>query len=101
MDYKQILKAILIRVVKTWCQAFVGVIGVDAVKTLGEVNWKYAFSVATCAAIVCFFWNLGANLPEVKLTKTLYAYDNDPDNEPDEEEEPDEDLEEGDEQWHC
>lgn len=86
VDYKEILKAILVRVVKTWCQAFVGVVGVDAVKTLGEVNWKYALSVATCAAIVCFFWNLGASLPEVKLADTLYALDNEPDEEDEEEE---------------
>lgn len=79
MNYKEILKAILIRVVKTWCQAFVGVVGVDAVKTLGEVDWKYALSVATCAAIVCFVWNLGSGLPEVDLTDTLYALDNVPD----------------------
>jgi hypothetical protein len=71
-------KALLIRTVKTWCQAFVGVIGVDTVKTLGDVDWKYALSVATLAAVVCFIWNLGAGLPEVKLANTLYALDNDP-----------------------
>lgn len=79
-------KAILIRTLKTWCQAFVGVIGIDSVKTLGDVDWKYALSVATLAAIVCFFWNLGAGLPEVKLTQTLYDLDNDPEDDADEEE---------------
>jgi hypothetical protein len=95
MDYKEILKAILIRVVKTWCQAFVGATGVDAgaiilgietMRTLSEVDWKYAASVATAAAIVCFIWNLGANLPEVRLADTLYALENDPDEEDEEDE---------------
>lgn len=79
-------KAILIRTLKTWCQAFVGVIGIDSFNTLGDVDWKYALSVATLAAIVCFFWNLGAGLPEVKLTQTLYDLDNDPEDDADEEE---------------
>ena len=85
----------LIRTLKTWCQAFVGVIGIDAFKTLGDVDWKYALSAATLAAIVCFFWNLGAGLPEVKLTETLYALDNDPFDEDEEEEDDEEEEEEG------
>ena len=63
---KEFWKAILIRVIKTWCQSFVAVIGVEA-KTLGEVNWEYALSVATLAAIVCLVWNIGTGLPEVEL----------------------------------
>ena len=62
---KEFWKALMIRVAKTWCQAFVGVIGVDTMRTLGEVNWLYALSVATTAAIICFVWNLGIGLPEV------------------------------------
>ena len=88
---KEFLKAILIRTTKTWCQAFVGVIGIDSVKTLGDVNWAYALSVASLAAIVCFFWNLGAGLPEVKLQETLYSLDNVV-NEEEEEDEEDEDF---------
>ena len=80
-------KALLIRTVKTWCQAFVGVVGVDTVKTLGDVNWSYALSVATLAAIVCFVWNLGAGLPEVQLAETLYSLDNIPFDEDDDDEE--------------
>ena len=79
-------KALLIRTVKTWCQAFVAVIGIDSFKTLGDVDWKYALSVATLAAIVCFFMNLGAGLPEVKLTQTVQALDNDPEDFGDDEE---------------
>lgn len=70
-------KALLIRTVKTWCQAFVGAIGGSATY-LSEVNWKLAFSAATLAAVICFVWNLGTGLPEVALTDTLYALDNDP-----------------------
>lgn len=93
-------KALLIRTAKTWCQAFVSVVGVDGHgRTISDINWKLAFSVATVAAIICFVWNLGAGLPEVALADTLYALDNDPDEEDDIEEVGDgtEDDEEGDE----
>jgi hypothetical protein len=86
---KEFWKALLIRTVKTWCQAFVGAIGGTAT-ILSDVNWKVALSGATLAAIICFFWNLGTGLPEVKLTDTLYALDNDPFDE-------DDDFEDGDE----
>ncbi len=86
---KDFWKALLIRTVKTWCQAFVGAIGGTAT-VLSDVNWKVALSGATLAAVICFFWNLGTGLPEVKLSDTLYALDNDPDADEDE-------LEEGEE----
>ena len=75
---KEFFKALLTRTVKTWCQAFVAVVGIDTMKSLGEINWLYALSVASTAAIICFVWNLGAGLPEVKLAETLYALDNEP-----------------------
>lgn len=79
---KNFWKALLIRTAKTWCQAFVAAVGVDyAGKTLSDIEWKTALSVATVAAIICFAWNLGAGLPEVKLAETLYVLDNDPDEE--------------------
>ena len=88
---KDFWKALLIRVAKTWCQAFVATVGVDyAGRTLADIEWKTALSVATVAGIICFFWNLGAGLPEVQLTETLCALDNDPDADEDE-------LEEGEE----
>ena len=71
-------KALLIRTVKTWCQAFVGAIGGTAT-VLSDVNWSVALSGATLAAIICFVWNLGTGLPEVKLQQTLYDLDNEPD----------------------
>lgn len=77
-------KALMIRTVKTWCQAFVGAIGGSATY-LSEVNWKLAVSAATLAAVICFFWNLGAGLPEVKLADTISALDNDPYDDEDEE----------------
>lgn len=74
---KEFWKALLIRTAKTWCQAFVATVGVDyAGRTLGEINWVYALSVATVAAIICFVWNLGSGLPEVQLQQTLYDLDN-------------------------
>lgn len=85
-------KALLIRTIKTWCQAFVGAIGGTAT-VLSDVNWQVALSGATLAAIICFFWNLGTGLPEVKLAETIYDLDNDPIDEDEEEE----DEEEGEE----
>lgn len=91
---REFWKALLIRTVKTWCQAFVGSIGGTAT-VLSDVNWMVALSGATLAAVICFFWNLGTGLPEVELQQTLYDLDNDPE-EYEEDEEYDED-EEGDE----
>ena len=69
---KDFWKALLIRVIKTWCQAFVGVVGVDgAGRTLAEVDWGFAISAATVAAIICLVWNIGSGLPEVKYTHNL------------------------------
>lgn len=85
---KEFWKALFIRVIKTWCQAFVGAIGSTAT-VLSDVNWTVVMSTATLAAIICFFWNLGAGLPEVQLADTLYDLDNDPFEE--------DDFEEGDE----
>lgn len=73
---KEFFKALLIRTLKTWCQAFVGAIGTTA-SLMSEVNWKVALSTATLAAIMCFLWNFAAGLPEVQLADTLYALDND------------------------
>lgn len=69
---KEFWVALLIRVIKTWCQAFVGIVGVDgAGRTLSEVDWKFAASAATVAAIICLVWNIGAGLPEVKFKNYL------------------------------
>lgn len=89
---KEFWKALLIRTVKTWCQAFVGAIGGTAT-VLSDVNWHVALSGATLAAVICFFWNLGTGLPEVKLTETLYALDNEPYDEEEEGEDEDGDIE--------
>lgn len=69
---KDFWKALLIRVIKTWCQAFVGIVGVDgAGRTLAQVDWGFAVSAATVAAIICLVWNIGSGLPEVKFTNEL------------------------------
>ena len=77
--HKDFWKALFIRVAKTWCQTFCAVVGVDGgIRSFSEIDWKFALSAATVSAIICFFWNLGAGLPEVQLADTLYALDNDP-----------------------
>lgn len=81
---RDFFKALMIRTLKTWCQAFVGGIGGTAT-LLSDVNWMVALSSATLAAVICFVWNLGAGLPEVKLAETLYSLDNVIDEEEDEE----------------
>lgn len=69
---KDFWKALLIRVIKTWCQAFVGIVGVDgAGRTLAQVDWGFAVSAATVAAIICLVWNIGSGLPEVQYSKSL------------------------------
>lgn len=69
-------KALMIRVVKTWCQAFGGCLA--GATLMSDVNWKMAFSAACMAAIICLVWNLAAGLPEVNLERTLYSLDNNP-----------------------
>lgn len=80
---KDLIKAVLIRTAKTWCQTFVGAVGGTATM-LSDVNWGVVFSTATLAAVLCFVWNIGTGLPEVKLADTLYALDNDIDEDDDE-----------------
>ena len=76
---KDFWKALLIRTIKTWCQAFVGVVGIDSGgRSLTDVDWKLAFSAATLAAIICFVWNIAIGLPEAKLAETLDDLDNEP-----------------------
>ena len=92
---KEFWKALLFRTIKTWCQAFIGYVGIDSGgRSLTDVDWAMALSVATLAAIICFVWNLSIGLPEVKLAETLYALDNDPYNEEEDDEEDDETDEE-------
>ena len=90
-------KAALIRAIKTFAQAMVAQIGAGSVGIV-QFDWVGALSVSAMAAVLSIFTSL-AGLPEVQLTETLYALDNDPDEEDEIEEVGDgtEDDEEGDE----
>lgn len=95
-------KALFIRVLKTWCQAFIGVISYDATKmTVPAFDWSYVISVATRTAIVCLIWNLAVGLPEVdmaKLLSALYSVDDEDDEDDEEDEDEDEDEEDDEEE---
>ena len=84
---KNFWKAALIRAIKTFAQAMVAQIGAGSVGIV-SFDWVGALSVSAMAAVLSIFTSL-AGLPEVQLTETLYALDNDPDADEDE-------LEEGD-----
>lgn len=94
---KNFWKAALIRAIKTFAQAMVAQIGAGSVGIV-QFDWVGALSVSAMAAVLSIFTSL-AGLPEVQLTETLYALDNDPDEEDEIEEVGNgtEDDEEGDE----
>ena len=82
---KEFWKAALIRAIKTFAQAMVAQIGAGSVGIV-TFDWVGALSVSAMAAVLSIFTSL-AGLPEVQLTNTLYALDNDPDDYDDEEDE--------------
>lgn len=84
---KEFWKAAFIRAAHTWLQAFLSAIPTTAA-VLSDVNWKVALSAATLAAVISLGKSVIVGLPEVKLTDTLYALDNDP---PEEDEDFDDD----------
>lgn len=82
---KNFWKAAMVRAVKTFAQAMVAQIGAGSVGIV-TFDWVGALSVSAMAAVLSLFTSL-AGLPEVQLTETLYALDNDPDDDEDELEE--------------
>lgn len=74
---KDFWKAAFIRAAHTWWEAFFAAIPATA-SVLSDVNWKVAASAATLAAILSLGKSVIAGLPEVRLSETLYALDNDP-----------------------
>ena len=76
---KNFWKAAAIRAIKTFAQAMVAQIGAGSVGIV-QFDWIGALSVSAMAAVLSIFTSL-AGLPEVKLSDTLYALDNDPDEE--------------------
>ena len=82
---KNFWKAAMVRAIKTFAQAMVAQIGAGSVGIV-TFDWVGALSVSAMAAVLSLFTSL-AGLPEVQLTETLYALDNDPDDDEDELEE--------------
>ena len=78
-NWKEWLKAALIRAVRTFAQTFVGFIAVGA--ALEEIQWLRALSVSGAAAVLSILTSLATGLPEVQK-------------EPEQIEPPDEDEEE-------
>lgn len=76
---KNFWKAAAVRAIKTFAQAMVAQIGAGSVGIV-TFDWVGALSVSAMAAVLSIFTSL-AGLPEVQLTETLYALDNDPDEE--------------------
>ena len=84
---KDFWKAALIRAIKTFAQAMVAQIGAGSVGIV-QFDWVGALSVSAMAAVLSIFTSL-AGLPEVQLSETIYALDN----EPDEDDEADDEVE--------
>ena len=67
-DWKEWLKAALIRAIKTFAQTFAGCIAVGAAAS--EVDWLRALSVSGVAFVLSILTSL-AGLPEVEKTPQL------------------------------
>lgn len=78
----------LIRAIRTICQTAIAMIGTAVF--LADVNWVGVASASVLSGILSIMTSIATGLPEVQLTETLYALDNDPDADEDE-------LEEGEE----
>lgn len=61
-QWREWLKAAGIRAIKTWAQAFIACMPVTSA-TMGEVNWGFAASTASVAAILSLLTST-AGLPE-------------------------------------
>ena len=85
---KEFWKAALIRALRTFIQVILAVW--TAGQLITEVDWKFLLLSAFSSAVYSLLTSILAGLPEVALTDTLYALDNDPFVE-------EEDFEEGDE----
>jgi len=77
---KDFWKAALIRAIKTICQTAVATIGTAMVIT--DVNWVHVLSASLLSGILSILTSLSVGLPEVQLSDTLYALENDGEDEP-------------------
>ena len=77
---KDFWKAALIRAIKTICQTAVATVGTAMVIT--DVNWVHVLSASLLAGILSLLTSLSVGLPEVQLSNTLMALENDGEDEP-------------------
>lgn len=63
-NWKEWLKAAIIRAIRTFAQTFVGFIAVGA--SLEEVQWLRALSVSGAACVLSILTSLATGLPEVQ-----------------------------------
>jgi len=82
---KEFWKATGIRCLRSFLSVILGARTGDALIT--DIDWKVTLIAAVSATFWIFIACLLAGLPEVKLSGTLYALDNDPYDEDDDEEE--------------
>ena len=66
-----------IRALRTFLQVILAVW--TAGQLITEVDWKFLLMSAFSSAVYSMLTSILAGLPEVALTDTLYALDNDPD----------------------
>ena len=67
-NWKEFIKASLIRAVRTFAQTFVGCITVGA--ALEEIQWLRALSVSGAAFVLSILTSLATGLPEVKRVES-------------------------------
>lgn len=80
---KEFWKAAGIRAIRTFLQVILAVW--TAGQLITEVDWRFVLLSAFSSAVYSLLTSILAGLPEVKLTDTLYALDNDPYDDEDEE----------------
>lgn len=88
MNSIEFWKAAGVRAFRTFLQVILAVW--TAGQLITEVDWKFVILSAFSSAVYSLLTSILAGLPEVNLTDTLYALDNDPYDE-------DDDFEDGDE----
>ena len=79
---KDFWKAAAIRSLRTFIQVILAVW--TAGQLITEVDWKFVLLSAFSSAVYSLLTSVLAGLPEVALTDTLYALDNEPDEEDEE-----------------
>ena len=85
MNNIEFWKAAGVRALRTFIQVILAVW--TAGQLITDVDWKFVLLSAFSSAVYSLLTSILAGLPEVALTDTLYALDNEPDEEDEEGEE--------------